>query len=292
MLRRLFIVLFYCLFILVAGGAFLVLLFPQQKFLGWSARLIERKVPGIECSIGGIRYVHPLKIRFYEILISHQRYLLELPIDTLLVSFTPEYPLKQLAITGVLLGGSISAEVRLADPGRIELENLELSGMRLAEFEMVEKAVARPLRGKLSAAGRAVIERQNPIAISFVGRADIEDFHAPLRRPVLGETEVRFDVLKSDLTLEGSSLELSIGRATGPLLTGDFHGRIQGTGFWREGILDITGNLVPGPALLDKHPELADQVGIYFSRSGRRSIPFVIDGTIAEPQFRFSNVNQ
>ncbi len=289
MLRRLFTVIFYSLFILVVAAIFLVLLFPQQKFLGWSARLIERKLPGVECSIGGIRYVHPLKIRLYEILITHQRYLLELPIDTLLVSFPPEYPLKQATIAGVILGGSLNVDVGLGDPGRIELDNLELSGMHLAELAMVEKMVDRPVGGKLSAAGRAVIDHRKPFNFRFDGEVHIEDFHAPLRRPVLGETEVRFDSLKSDLSLEGSSLELSLGRAVGPLLAGDFRGQIQGRGFWRQSTLNITGNLVPGPDLLEKHPELADQVGLFYARSGSRSIPFIIDGTPAEPQFRFSN---
>jgi type II secretion system protein N len=289
MLRRLFTVIFYCLFILVVGGVFLVLLFPQQKFLGWSARLIERKVPGVECSIGGIRYVHPLKIRLYEIFIKHERYLLELPIDTLLVSFAPEYPLKQIGLTGVLLGGSLDVDIRLDSPGRLDLESIEFSGMHLDELAMVENIIDRPARGKLYAVGRAAIERQKPFNLSFVGRAEIEDFQAPLRRPVLGETEIRFDSLKSDLTLEGGRLELSLGRAAGPLLAGDFWGQIRWSGFLQQSTLDISGNLVPGPDLSEKHPEGADQVGLFYARSGSKSIPFIIEGTLAEPQFRFSD---
>lgn len=291
MLRRLFIVLFYCLFILLVAGVCLILLFPQQKFLGWSARLIESKLPGIDCSIGGIRYVHPLKIRFYEIVVKHERYPLKLPIDTLLISFAPKYPLKQVGITGVLLGGSLNVDVGLADPSRIEFQGFELSGMHLSELDMVSETLGRPVQGKLSATGRAVIDRQKPTGISFVGRVEIDDFHTELRRPVLGEEEVRFDMLESDLSLEGNSLELSRGRAAGPLLAGEFYGQIQGLGFWQQSILNIVGNLVPAPGLLEKHPELADQVGMYFERYGRKSIPYVIDGTVAEPQFRFSSSN-
>ena len=54
MMRRFIIVLLYCLFILVASAVCLVLLFPRQQFLGWSAQIIEQKIPGIECTIGGV----------------------------------------------------------------------------------------------------------------------------------------------------------------------------------------------------------------------------------------------
>ena len=70
MVRRLLIFFFYCLFALGIIAVFLVLLFPRDKFLGWASSYIEKKLPNVELSIGDIKYVHPLKIRLYEVALS------------------------------------------------------------------------------------------------------------------------------------------------------------------------------------------------------------------------------
>lgn len=291
MLRRLFIFLFYCLFSLSVIAVCLVLLFPRQQLLSWSAQLVERKFPGVECSIAEIRYVHPLKIRLYDVRVKYDRHQFELPIDTLLVSFAPRYPVERIGIVGVLLGGSLRVDVNLDKADRIEFENLEFSGMQLADLKMLERNIDRPVQGLFSMNGRAAIDRRKPADIRFNGTVAIEAFRTRLRRPLFKETEVRFDVVTSDVTVMGSRLELSVGRAAGPLLAGDFNGQVQGHGSVGQSTLDIVGSVMPGPDLLEMHPELSDQLDAFYQRYGRKSIPYVIDGTIGEPEFRFSDPN-
>jgi len=86
MLRRLFIFLFYCLFGLIIIGVCLILLFPKDRFLSWAGDFIDSKNPGFACTIGDIRYVHPFKIRFYQVLIKNDHRHFELPIDSLLLA--------------------------------------------------------------------------------------------------------------------------------------------------------------------------------------------------------------
>ncbi len=287
MLRRLSIFLIYCLFFLVILAVCLVLLFPRDKFLSWASELVERKLPGIECTVGGIRYVHPFKIRLYEILIKAEKHRVELPVETLLVSFKPHYPVERIGVVGVLSGGNLSFAVNFGKNERIEFEEFELSEMHLADFTMLERNIERPIQGMLSFSGRGSTKIENPVDLRFSGSVKIEQFSIPLRRPVLNENEVKFDSLTADVTMYGNILDLSVGRARGALLAGDFFGHIQGTDPWRQSRLAITGSLMVEEELLNKHPGLRYQLDGYYNRYNRNSIPYRVEGTIAEPQFQF-----
>ena len=291
MLRRLLTFLFYFLFVLAAIGVCLVLLFPRDKFLVWVSEFVERKLPGIEISAGDIKYVHPFKVRLYELNIQDDQNRWKIPVDTLLMSFEPHYPIDRIGVIGVMFGGDLSFDLSLAKKDRLELVRLDISEMHLKDLKMVQHAMDRPAEGIISLSGRASVDRRKLTDARFTGNLHIEKFHTPLREPVLEQTEVSFDKVSADVVLNGAVVDITDGTASGPLLGGDFSGQILAAGPLGSSGIDFSGNLVPKPALVEKNPALAEPLKAYFKRYGRDSIPYRVEGTVSEPLFSFENLD-
>lgn len=291
MLKRLLSLLFYVLFALSVIGVCLVLLFPRDKFLGWASSYIEQRLPGINVSLADIKYVHPLKLRLYEFYISDDQKEWEIPVDTLLVSVEPRYPIDHIGVIGVMFGGDLSFDLGLTAAKRLELRDLQISEMLLTELSMLKRIVDRPVEGSVSLSGRATVDRRRLSDVRFTGTMRIDQFQTSLRQPVLDQTEVRFDRVDADIVLNGTIVDVTSGRAKGPLLSGDFSGQIRGTIPMSRSGISLSGDLVPQAALLEKNPALGDSLQAYFIRYRRNSIPYRIEGTVAEPQINFENLN-
>lgn len=291
MLRRLLTFFFYCLFVLGAIGVCLVLLFPRDKFLVWVSELIEKKLPGIEISAADIKYVHPFKIRLYELSVKDDQSQWEIPIDTLLVSFEPHYPIDHIGVIGVVFGGDLSFTLSLAKKGRLELVDLDLSEMHLRDLKMVQQGMGRPVAGIISMSGLASADRRTLKDIRFTGNLLVEQFHTPLREAVLEQTEVRFDKVSAEVVLNGTVVDVTDGSGSGPLIDGDFSGQIRVAEPLSSSLINFNGNLIPKPLLIEKNPALSEPLRLYFHRYDRESIPYRIEGTVSEPLFRFENFN-
>ncbi len=291
MLRRLLIFLFYGLFTLVVVVVCLVLLFPRDKFLGWASSYLEQKIPGVEVSMGDIKYVHPLKLRLYELSLADDQKEWELPVDTLLVSVEPRFPIDHIGVVGVLFGGDLRFDLGLDSNKRLELRHLQVSEFLLTELKLIEQTMARPVQGIASLSGRATLDPRRPSDLRFIGSLQIREFVAPLKRPVLDETEVRFDLVSADIVINGPVVDFTGGSAAGPLFAGGFSGQIYGASPLGRSRLDFRGDLTPQPPLLEKHPTLAEPLRAYFNRYGREYIPYRIEGTFAEPLFSFDNLD-
>ena len=287
MFRRLLTFLFYFLFVLGAIGVCLVLLFPRDKFLNWASSYIEKRLPGIHISMGDLKYVHPLKLRLYELKISDAQKEWEIPVDTLLVSVEPRYPIDHIGVIGVLFGGDLNFDLSQTTSGRLEFRDLKISEMLLSELKLLEKAIDRPVEGIVSLSGRATVDRRRLSDVRFNGTMKIERFQTSLRQPVLDQNEVGFDRVNADIVLNGKVADLTGGRAEGALLSGDFSGQIRGTTPLSRSAIRFSGDLVPQPALLDSNPALADSLSAYFKRNQTDSIPYTIEGTVAEPSVWF-----
>ena len=289
MFKRLLILFFYCLFALVVTGVFLVVLFPRDKFLGWASAQLTRKLPGIELSAGDIKYVHPFKLRIYGLNLRDDQNRWELPVDTLLVSFEPRFPVEKIGVIGVLFGGDLRFDLGFGSHERLELGNLQISEMHLADLTMLAQSMGRPVKGILSLSGRATVDYRRPSDVRFTGKMQIANFSTPLKRPVLKETEVRFDQVSGDIVFNEGVIDVTGGRAAGLLLEGDFSGQIWGALPMGNSRFDLRGSVVPKTSLIQKHPDLADPLAAYFKRFMTDSIPYQIEGTVAEPLLTFEN---
>ena len=155
--------------------------------------------------------------------------------------------------------------------------------MLLNELKLLEKIIGRSVEGIVSLSGRAIVDRRRLSDVRFHGTMRLERFQTNLRQPVLDQNEVRFDRVDADIVLNGKVVDLTGGRAEGPLLSGNFSGQIRGTIPISRSEIRFSGDLVPQPALLESNPALGDSLSAYFKRNQTDSIPYAIEGTINEP---------
>lgn len=292
MLRKFFLFLLCCLFALCVTGLCLIILFPRERISSWVATMIETRIPGYDCSIEDIRYVHPLKIRLYRVIIANDYQGIAIPIDSLLLSFPTSYPVMQIGVSGVVFGGNVSADIsfeNLKKRGKIDTDNLEVSQIYLEEMDMIERALGRSLQGILSYSGRMSVEPGKLNMLRLTGNVRIRNFTTQLRQPIFSQDELSFKDVKADLSLSSSVLQLSDGQAIGSFMDGDFSGKMKMTAFWRKSPLDFKGNLTPQPELLEDNPNYSEAFDLYFQKYNTRSIPYRISGTLADPGISFSD---
>ena len=183
----------------------------------------------------------------------------------------------------MLFGGDLSFDLSRTTSERLELRNLKISEVLLSELKLLEKTIDRPVEGIASLSGRATVDRRRLGDIRFNGTMRLERFQTSLRQPVLDQNEVRFDRVDADIVLNGKVVDLTGGRAEGPLLSGNFSGQIRGTIPMSRSEIRFSGDLVPQSALLESNPALNDSLSAYFKRNQTDSIPYSVDGTISEP---------
>ncbi len=291
MLKRFFIFLFYCLFTLVLSGVLLVVLFPRERLSSWAARLAEQQLSGMTLSIEDIRYVHPLKLRLYQVRLGHVESGYQIPLDTLLLTFDLAWPVRQVGISAVIYGGTLETEVGFDQSfERFDLENLNISEIILQELELLQQAIDRPLQGRLGFRGRALIDRNNIDRSRFSGNLNIADFTTELRRPILSIARVDFDRVTAAVTSGDGVVDLTEGEFSGALLAGSFSGRILLDRPWPGSSLDLAGGLVPQPSLLNKDPQVRAAAVELFKRYHTETIPWLVEGTLQVPEFRFGNL--
>ena len=291
MLKRLFIFLLYCLFALVLSGVLLVVLFPRERLSSWAARLVEQQLHGITCSIEDIRYVHPLKLRLYQVRLGHVESGYQVPVDTLLMTFDLAWPVRQVGVSAVIYGGTLETEVGFDQSfERFDLENLNISEMQLQELDLLQQSIDRPLQGWLGFKGRAMIDRNNIERSRLSGNLNIADFTTELRRPILSIAGLELDRVSAAITYGDGVFDLIDGQFSGALLTGNFSGRILLDRPWPRSSLDLAGGLVPQAALLDKDPQVRAAAAELFKRYRTETIPWLVEGTLELPEFRFGDL--
>ncbi|MGA7278349.1 MAG: type II secretion system protein GspN [Desulfocapsaceae bacterium] len=292
MLKRLFIFLLYCLFALVLSGVLLVFLFPRERVSSWAARLVEQHLDGMACSIEDIRYVHPLKLRLYQVRLSHVKSAYQVPIDTLLMTFDLAWPVRQVGVSAVIYGGTLETKVSFNQSfERFDLENLNISEILLDELKPLQQSIDRPLQGRLGFKGRAVIDRNSLEGFRLSGNLSIAYFSTELRRPILSISSVDLDRVTGSLTVGDGVVDLSDGQFTGELIAGDFSGRILLDRPWPRSSLDLAGGLVPQAPLLNQDPQVRAAASELFKRYRTETIPWLVEGTLQLPEFRFGGLD-
>lgn len=293
MIRKTFKLLLSLLLALSFAAVLLVFVFPRERIAGWAAAKLASRLPGYECSMADVRYVHPLKLRLYRIACTNEFQGITIPVDTLLLSLPASFPVETVGVSGVVFGGDISADLRLdnlRERDKIDIEQLQVSQLQLEEIDAIRDGIERPVRGRFSFTGRASLNPDKLDTLRLSGKVRITDFGTVLRRPILSLDELSFDQVTADASLSSGVLQLSGGRAAGRMVNAVFSGTVLTAALWRNRGLDFSGSLTPQPDLLVNDPDLADALQRYYRLANTQEIPYRIGGTLREPQISLPNL--
>jgi len=290
MIKRICIVLLYVFYTVALVAVLLVVLFPKEPFLAWAAAKVEQVLPGYECSIEHISYEYPLQVRLSRISLVNAEKEVEIPIDTLVVDIEKKWPVKRVYLMADLYGGTAEAKVN-ADrkAGTVTFNELHVDALKLELIDFMQESLDRKLQGNLRFSGRLVLTGAGLSESRFTGAVKVENFHTELRRSVLGAGEFDFTEVAVDTALYRRQITLENGTFSGPLVAGNFAGKVNLQKPWQQSRLQIECGLQPQDALLKKDQKVAAVTARLYRKYQEDFIPCVIGGNVKFPQFRFGH---
>lgn len=288
MLKRFFISMLYVAYAVALVAVLLVVFFPKDRFVVWVAEHVERKLPGFECRVEDVRYMHPFKIRLDQVRLVNNAKQIDIPIDSLMIHFEMRWPIEHFDVSADLYGGSVASSVITDWKFKtFQLDDFEVRAINLKSVDSLQRSLDRQIKGMLSLSGQIVLKGKNYSDTQFKGVVEIDDFHTKLRRPVLGSTEFDFNKVETGADVNRQRIYLSNGKFSGESLNGNFSGTVNLMKPWQQSRLDIQGGVMPLARLLKSDPKVARAAALLYRQYQEDFIPCLVDGTIKFPQFKF-----
>ncbi len=271
-------------------GLLLYLRFPGGKFRQFSCDLIEKRIPGVTCSIGSTGYGFPLKILYGDVQLSDAvNSEVKFFEDSLLV-IEPVWrnPTRAISLQSNAFGGSHSGLLVIEDENdTIELRDLRISNLDLGKLQFLQGKLDRNLTGLLEAQVSSVLEAQGFTIVTAQGSIGVSEGTLELKKPILELTTFEIQESSFDFDMKGKELKISNGEVTNPKLKVNFAGEMTLAEPILAGTISLQGGITPQAHLFQGKRELKTIVTRMQRRYGDVSLPFRIDGTIGRPTFVF-----
>lgn len=292
-----FRLLLYLIYALLLTCALLIVRFPKAKFLKYAEKKVEASFPESRVNLSSLSYAFPFSVQLARAQMSR----LESDEDILLLQdlkFTPKLSGVGLAcnVTGAVLGGSFTSELKLAPMDkRYSFNDLEMNGLDLSRSAYLARILRRDVQGILKFKGEysgsfdSSVDREK--AIAGKGVMEIEGGSFTLRQPVLTLTTMEFQKLEAAVAMQDGVLTLSEGVIEGTEVKTDFSGTMSATANPESWKLDLKGAMVPSREFLQDKPQLARVVNRLQQQYRKNALPYTIGGTVANPRFRFGGNN-
>ncbi len=120
------------------------------------------------------------------------------------------------------------------------------------------------------------------------GTVIIRDGTLPLRKTVLGLSELPYSTIEAPLTYHGGGWIIEKGKLVSPKMAATFHGRIEPAATLADFRLQFAGSLTPRSELFagSGNTKMAGMIRSFLKNG---SLPFTFSGTAAEPGIHFAN---
>lgn len=287
----------YLIYALLVTGTLLVVRFPEDKFLQYAAKKVEASFPDTRVKFSNLSYLFPFSAHLDRAEMDSV-----LPEEEIIplqdISITPQLAGFGLAyaVTGSLLGGTFTSTVKMvAGNKRYRLEELDLSGLDLSRSAYLARIFRRDIQGTLKfrgdysgALGGLV---KGGAGITCNGVLGLTDGSFALRQPLLTLKNMEFASLDAAVRMEGGVLTLREGTLAGTKLQADFSGVLNAEGSPGSWKLDLEGGIVPSREFLQENPQLVTVVNRLQKQYKKNTLPYSINGTVANPRFRFGRMN-
>jgi hypothetical protein len=158
--------------------------------------------------------------------------------------------------------------------------------------DSLSRHLDRQLSGVADFSGNYQAPLADPAAGTLHGMIRVEDLRLSLKRPILWESEVAFDMVLAEVDITGTTIALSQGEAAGEKFESMFSGLVRFAGSWWNSEVAVAGELLPAPGFLGGNPQAARAVALLNRTYGPGPIPFHVSGSVLEPVFQFGPVRR
>ncbi len=285
-------ILYWSLLIVYGLALFCFLLylrFPTEKFHKYCEKVIERKIPGVVCTIGKTGYTFPFTLTLENVVLKRAGQDLLVYEDSRL-AITPSWrkPISVFTFTGNPFGGKGRGEAIVDRKEQtILLKNSKFSGVDIAKSPAVSMLINRKISGVFAVEGDALLDMKTWLPERMDVSLSVSGSRVELKKPVLQQKNLQIKKGKIGVVLRDRTMQLADGTFSGKMMNWHVVGTIALSDKIAQSSLLLTGRLKPKAELYGKNPNLKVVVGRLAKRSKDKSIQFKLGGTVAKPTFVF-----
>jgi len=253
-------------------------------------QLVERLVPGTICTIGDISYGIPLTLSLTDIRLAQ----LQSPTEVLFfakritINADPRRLGRIFHIVVDAYDGVHQCQLRInKDSRQFTLADLSIQHLDLGQFILFHRGLGRKWTGFLDISGQYSGQLGKIESGVGTGTMVVRNGAIELRQPILSLDVVNLQTVQSELQLQGLAIAFKKGVFHGLEFNGEFSGMFQINSPWKNSKLELAGGFEPLPSLLRGDPQWKNMVTMLQRRYKQTQIPFVVNGTVAEPVLRF-----
>lgn len=277
---------------IILTGILLYVRFPSVAFKQFCIMSIEKRIPGVHCSIGHIGYKFPSTIIFHDIVFrpiqDEQKKVFEFQkvlIKANLKKLGNVFELSTEAYSG-------RGECRLIiknRKGEFALAGLRIHHLNLKNLVYFQEILGRNFSGLLDFDGE-YDGRINELDLGMLqGALSIKDATMKLLNPILELENIALQEVKLDVTIKDKNVTLEKGSFHGLDLSGTVSGKFKISSPWTSSLLSLKGGVTPLAPLLRRNAQIAKLVRFSQEQHKRPILPFTVSGTVTGPLFRFGN---
>lgn len=281
----------YILYGIILTGILLYVRFPTEKMRNYLTSMVESAIPGTECSMGQFSYGFPLKVKLDSLELKdsrgkHQIVLLEnVALSPNLLGFGLQY-----GVTAELYQGAVSSQLQLKPKtDEFVFDEIELINVNAENAPFIQATMGTQFKGVLHYVGNYFGTWSTAGETEMQGRITLNNGLFAPRQPILTTREISLDSLEVDLNYTNSILTLTAGKHSGTQFHGEFKGsmkRASAKGIWQ---LEMQGSLVPQRDFVKQQPQISRMVKRLQKQYRQTALPYVVKGTVSNPNFRFGN---
>lgn len=274
---------------LVLTGVLLYVRFPAAKIESYLGRLTSIVTGGVRVESEGCGYAPPLALQCRKLTLAGRESgeVLASLTNLRVVPIASGIGLKY-SLDGEFAGGTCKAQLSLSPmAGTVAFRSVELKGVDLRKTGVGNRAAQREIKGLLDFAGTGSFDISDGTISGLNGKVTIRDGGFALRQPIMLVEFMEMAPLEVQTKYHKGSLQLSEGVFRGRQLAGTFRGEVATTGAVEEWGLAVAGELTPIKEYVEANPLVVRLVGRLQREYNSEGLPYQLNGSLAEPRFRF-----
>lgn len=267
--------------------------FPLEKLQLFCEAKLEQLVTSSECSISGLGYGFPFSITADAIRFSDKKSKKQELFTITDVRITPDL----MALTsryGVAVdafGGTHNCTLELnRDAKEFTLQDIQVRDLNPAKIPFLQQASKREITGTVTGTGRFHGKWENGKYVTDgKGQLRLEKGKFGLLLPILSLNSIDLRKFETEIIFEKGVLQCRKGVFHGNELSGEFSGRMELRAGLKRARLSFLGEIEPLPPLLKQSKEIQNMVMQLLKQQQNGKIPFVLQGIVQKPSFKFEN---
>ena len=285
----------YIFFCIIVAGSLLYYRFPSDALRDYLKITANNLNNSATLSIGQIKPSLPFGLKFgqTELFLKGRPPIKLFRADSIFVKPDPwaffkgksKYCFECLTYGGDARGCVYFKENSMEPPFDTEIE---LTNIQIAKYEHLKDLIGLQIDGILS--GTIFYKGQHKNLMDGTGGANLKvlDGKVELFVPILSLESIEFHEIKSDMMLKKQMIHIKRFELTGPLLRGTLSGNIRLKKEFVKSALNLKGTVEPFTSFFKSLGSVSNTVSFFKQRLKKGAIHFIIHGTLAEPEIRFT----